>query len=279
VEHPTFYRTVQIDGVRLFYREAGSKEAPTLLLLHGLPSSSRMFEPLLTRLADCCHLIAPDYPGFGHSEWPAPKEFGYTFDRYANIVAHFAEALGLSRYTLYLQDYGGPVGFRIAMAHPERIEGLVVQNAVAHNEGLGKSWEVRRAFWADRVTNESALRANWRRRRLDTSGLIPTQIAMTRTSGRTNSPFSANLPRRKFKATFSTITAQTSTPIRNGRVGCSRSNRRCSWRGGSLIRRSNARRPRPIDAMCRAHEFTFSTLVISHWTPLRMKLPRWFGAL
>jgi pimeloyl-ACP methyl ester carboxylesterase len=160
VEHPTFYRTVQIDGVRLFYREAGSKEAPTLLLLHGLPSSSRMFEPLLTRLADCCHLIAPDYPGFGHSEWPAPKEFGYTFDRYANIVAHFAEALGLSRYTLYLQDYGGPVGFRIAMAHPERIEGLVVQNAVAHNEGLGKSWEVRRAFWADRVTNESALRTN-----------------------------------------------------------------------------------------------------------------------
>ena len=160
MRHPTFYRTIQINGVSIFYREAGPKDAPTLLLLHGLPSSSRMFEPLLTRIADRCHVIAPDYPGFGHSEWPDPKEFGYTFDRFANIISHFTEALGLSRYTLYLQDYGGPVGFRMALAHPERIEGLVVQNAVAHNEGLGKSWDVRRAFWVDRAANERALRAN-----------------------------------------------------------------------------------------------------------------------
>jgi pimeloyl-ACP methyl ester carboxylesterase len=160
VERPTFYRTVQIDGVCIFYREAGPKDAPTLLMLHGLPSSSRMFEPLLGRLSDCYHLIAPDYPGFGHSDWPDPKEFPYTFDRYANIMSHFTEALGLSRYTLYMQDYGGPVGFRMALAHPERIEGVIVQNAVAHNEGLGASWRVRRAFWADRPANESALRTN-----------------------------------------------------------------------------------------------------------------------
>ena len=160
MEHPTFYRTIQIDGFSIFYRETGPKDAPTLLMLHGLPSSSRMFEPLLGRLSDCCHLIAPDYPGFGHSDWPDPKEFAYTFDRYANIMSHFAEALGLSRYTLYMQDYGGPVGFRMALAHPERIEALMVQNAVAHNEGLGASWNVRRAFWADRAANESSLRAN-----------------------------------------------------------------------------------------------------------------------
>jgi len=119
-----------------------------------------MFEPLLTRLSDHYHLIAPDYPGFGHSDWPEPKEFAYTFDHYAEIMTHFAEALGLSRYTLYMQDYGGPVGFRLALAHPDRIEALIVQDAVAHNEGLGPNWNPRRAFWADRAANESMLRAN-----------------------------------------------------------------------------------------------------------------------
>src|SRR5229473_2819225 len=137
VEHPTFYRTIQIDGLSIVYREAGPKGAPTLLLLHGLPSSSRMYEPLFSRLSDRYHLVAPDYPGFGHSDWPDPKKFAYTFDHYAEIMNHFTEALGLSRYTLYMQDYGGPVGFRMALAHPNRIEALIVQNAVAHNEGLG----------------------------------------------------------------------------------------------------------------------------------------------
>src|SRR6185369_10792669 len=160
VKHPTFYRTIQVDGLSIFYREAGARDAPTLLLLHGLPSSSRMFEPLFSRLSDRYHLVAPDYPGFGHSEWPDPKKFAYTFDHFAEIMNHFTEALGLSRYTLYMQDYGGPVGFRMALAHPERIESLIVQDAVAHNEGLGPNWATRRAFWADRAANESALRTN-----------------------------------------------------------------------------------------------------------------------
>jgi pimeloyl-ACP methyl ester carboxylesterase len=119
-----------------------------------------MFEPLFARLSDRYRLIAPDYPGFGHSDWPDPKQFAYTFDHCAEIVGHFAESLGLSRYTLFMQDYGGPVGFRLALAHPERIEALIVQNAVAHNEGLGANWKVRRAFWVDRLANESTLRAN-----------------------------------------------------------------------------------------------------------------------
>jgi pimeloyl-ACP methyl ester carboxylesterase len=157
---PTYFRAVQVDGISIFYREAGTKDAPTLLLLHGLPSSSRMFESLYARLADRYHLIAPDYPGFGHSDWPDPKQFAYTFDHVAEIMVHFTEALGLSRYTLYMQDYGGPVGFRMVLAHPERIEALIVQNAVAHDTGLGENWKVRRAFWADRAANESALRAN-----------------------------------------------------------------------------------------------------------------------
>ncbi|HEY6328145.1 MAG TPA: alpha/beta hydrolase [Blastocatellia bacterium] len=160
MEYPTFYRTIQVDGLSIFYREAGPKDAPTILLLHGLPSSSRMFEPLLSRLSDRYHLIAPDYPGFGHSDWPEPKNFVYTFDRYAEVMSHFTEALGLSHFTLYMQDYGGPVGFRMALVHPERIEALIVQDAVSHNEGLGASWVTRRAFWADRPAHEEALRTN-----------------------------------------------------------------------------------------------------------------------
>ena len=160
VRNSTFYRTMQVDGLSIFYREAGPKDAPTILLLHGVPTSSRMFEPLFARLSDSYHLVAPDYPGYGHSDWPDPKKFAYTFDHYAEIMNHFTEALGLSRYTLYMQDYGGPVGFRMALAHPDRIVALIVQDAVAHNEGLGANWKPRRAFWADRAANESALRTN-----------------------------------------------------------------------------------------------------------------------
>ena len=155
-----FYRTVKVDGISIFYREAGAKDAPTILLLHGLPSSSRMFQPLLTRLADRYHLVAPDYPGFGHSDWPDPKQFAYTFDHIASVMEGFAQALGLSRYTLYMQDYGGPVGFRMALEHPERVQALMVQDAVAHNEGLGVNWATRRAFWADRPGQEEAMRKN-----------------------------------------------------------------------------------------------------------------------
>jgi len=160
MQDPTFYRTIQIDGLSIFYREAGRKDAPTILLLHGLPSSSRMFQPLLTRLADNYHLVAPDYPGYGHSDWPDPKQFDYTFDHIASVIDDFTQALGLSHYTLYMQDYGGPVGFRMALEHPERVQALIVQDAVAHNEGLGANWATRRAFWADRPAHEEALRKN-----------------------------------------------------------------------------------------------------------------------
>jgi pimeloyl-ACP methyl ester carboxylesterase len=157
---PTYYRTVNIDGLKIFYREAGPSDAPTILLLHGLPSSSRMFEPLFRRLSSQYHLIAPDYPGFGHSDWPSPKSFAYTFDHIAQVMNRFVETLHLSKFTLYMQDYGGPVGFRMALAHPERLESLIVQDAVAHNEGLGANWKKRREFWENRKENEEALRKN-----------------------------------------------------------------------------------------------------------------------
>jgi pimeloyl-ACP methyl ester carboxylesterase len=155
-----FYRTVKIDGLNIFYREAGPKDAPVILFLHGLPSSSRMFQPLMASLADQYHLIAPDYPGYGHSDWADPKQFEYTFDNIAAVMNDFTQTLGLSLYTLYMQDYGGPVGFRLALAHPERVPALIVQDAVAHNEGLGANWATRRAFWANRSDQEAALRTD-----------------------------------------------------------------------------------------------------------------------
>lgn len=159
-ENPVSYRTVDVDGLSIFYREAGPRDAPTILLLHGFPSSSRMYEPLLRRLGDRYHLVAPDYPGFGHSAAPNPGRFTYTFDHLAEVTGHFTEALGLKRYALFVQDYGGPVGFRLALVHPDRITALVVQNAVAHEDGLGPLWEKRRAYWKDRSANEPALRQN-----------------------------------------------------------------------------------------------------------------------
>jgi pimeloyl-ACP methyl ester carboxylesterase len=158
--HRVSYRTVKVDGLAIFYREAGPRDASPILLLHGFPSSSRMFDPLLVRLSDGYHLVAPDYPGFGHSDAPDPTTFAYTFDHVATIIDHFTQAVGLSHYSLYMQDYGGPVGFRLAIAHPGRVEALIIQNAVAHEDGLGPLWKTRRAFWEHRAANEDALRAN-----------------------------------------------------------------------------------------------------------------------
>jgi pimeloyl-ACP methyl ester carboxylesterase len=150
----TTYHTVAIDGLKVFYREAGPRDAPTLLLLHGYPSSSRMFETLIPLLADRYHVVAPDYPGFGQSDAPPPSQFAYTFDNLAKVVNKFTQVLKLRSYVLYLQDYGGPVGFRLALAHPERVKAMVIQNAVAYEAGLGPAWEIRRAYWRDRAAYE-----------------------------------------------------------------------------------------------------------------------------
>lgn len=146
----TRYRTVTIEGVEVFYREAGRSGRPTLLLLHGFPASSFMFRELIERLADRFHLIAPDYPGFGHSGAPSPEAFAYTFDHLAGIVEQLVDRLRLEKYALYMQDFGGPVGFRLARRRPERISFLVVQNANAYEEGLPDSfWKPARTLWAD----------------------------------------------------------------------------------------------------------------------------------
>jgi pimeloyl-ACP methyl ester carboxylesterase len=158
---PTRYRYVAIDDLNVFYREAGPPDAPAVLLLHGFPSSSRMWQPLIDRLADRYRMIAPDYPGFGHSDAPPPDSFSYSFDHIADYIERFTDDIGLTRHSLVVQDYGGPIGMRLVVRRPDRLSALIVHNAVCHGDGLGPLWETRRAFWSDRARHEQALRENF----------------------------------------------------------------------------------------------------------------------
>jgi pimeloyl-ACP methyl ester carboxylesterase len=145
----TTYHRAEVGGIGVFYREAGPKDAPAIVLLHGFPSSSRMYETLIPLLATRYHLIAPDYPGFGQSDALPPSRYAYTFDHLAETIDALLGQLKISRYSLYLQDYGAPVGYRIMLAHPERVQALVIQNGNAYEEGLGAKWKGIAQYWAD----------------------------------------------------------------------------------------------------------------------------------
>jgi pimeloyl-ACP methyl ester carboxylesterase len=149
------FHTVSIDGLDIFYREAGSRDNPTILLLHGFPTSSHMFRNLMPALADRFHLVAPDYPGYGNSSMPTVNEFDYTFDHLAEIVEKFIAAIDLKQYSLYVMDYGAPIGYRIAAKYPERVEALIVQNGNAYEEGLLEFWDPIKAYWQDRSSENA----------------------------------------------------------------------------------------------------------------------------
>ena len=157
--HAVTYNHVEIEGQKIFYREAGSKNAPTVLLLHGFPTSSHMFRNLIPKLADKYHVIAPDMPGYGQSSAPSVKDFDYTFDHMASIIEQFTVKTGLKKYSLYLMDYGAPVGFRIAAKNPEKVQSLIIQNGNAYDEGLREFWVPLKAYWKDQsVKNTDTLR-------------------------------------------------------------------------------------------------------------------------
>jgi pimeloyl-ACP methyl ester carboxylesterase len=146
----TSYHSRKINGVEIFYREGGDKNKPTVLLLHGYPTSSHMFRNLINELADDFHLIAPDYPGFGRSEQPPIASFDYSFENYSNIVKTLLDELGIAKFSLYLMDYGAPIGFRIASRNPDQIDTLIIQNGCAYDEGLETFWDPIKEYWKDR---------------------------------------------------------------------------------------------------------------------------------
>jgi pimeloyl-ACP methyl ester carboxylesterase len=155
----TYHRTTRVAGVNIFYREAGERGTPVVVLLHGFPSSSHMYRNLIPALADRYHVIAPDLPGFGLSEMPSPSEFEYGFAAFSNVVAGLLEQLSIERYALYVMDYGAPTGFRVALAHPDRVTALIIQNGNAYEEGMGDFWAPTRAYWADnRPASRDAMR-------------------------------------------------------------------------------------------------------------------------
>ncbi len=143
------YKTARVNDLDIFYREAGPQSAPVILLLHGFPTSSNMFRNLIPRLAGSFRLVAPDYPGFGQSSMPDHKVFEYSFENLAKVMNSFVESLGLTRYSLYVMDYGAPIGYRLALLHPERVQGLIVQNGNAYEEGLREFWDPIKKYWAD----------------------------------------------------------------------------------------------------------------------------------
>jgi len=150
------FKTARINDLDIFYRDAGPQDAPAILLLHGFPTSSNMFRNLIPRLAGSFRVIAPDYPGFGQSSMPDHKSYAYTFENYAGIVDKLAEQLGVSKYSLYLMDYGAPVGYRLALRHPERVQALIVQNGNAYEEGLREFWDPIRKYWNDATPENRA---------------------------------------------------------------------------------------------------------------------------
>jgi pimeloyl-ACP methyl ester carboxylesterase len=154
----TQYRTVDIDGLSIFFREAGAEHERTLVLLPGFPSSSHQYRELIPLLADHLHVVALDYPGFGYSDSPPVSQFRYTFDRLAEVTERFLGTIGVDRFALYVFDFGAPIGYRIAAAHPERIDGLVIQNGNAYAEGLGPMMDVQKQFWSDRDGTEPRIR-------------------------------------------------------------------------------------------------------------------------
>ena len=178
----TSYNTANVNGMSIFYREAGPKGAPVVLLLHGYPSSSRMFEPLLPRLDKQYRLIAPDYPGFGLSQAPDRSAYEYTFEHLAQTMCHFTDVLGMQQYSLFMQDYGGPIGFRMALARPERVRALIIQNAIVHEEGLPPAWDLRRSYWNNRAEYEAKIR----------DGMVSVQAGIARHIGGRPNPESFN---------------------------------------------------------------------------------------
>jgi pimeloyl-ACP methyl ester carboxylesterase len=257
-----------VDGVGVFYREAGPRHAPTIVLLHGFPSSSREFNTLIPLLATRYHLIVPDFPGFGQSDAPLPTSYAYTFDNLARTISRLLEQLKINEYTFYLHDYGGPIGVRIISAHPERLRALIIQNANVYKEGLGAKWSSIAQYWADPKAHPEVFDAfvslAATEQRIPSAPRIPNVI--TQIPGRTSTLTCRDPANARSRPICCTTTGQTSRPIRRGKPGCASISRPLWWFGGGTILRSSQPVQKRSSAICLMPKFTCSTPAISPWT-------------
>jgi pimeloyl-ACP methyl ester carboxylesterase len=250
----TTYHSMTVGGVGVFYREAGPKDAPTLVLLHGFPSSSREFDTLIPLLATHYHLIAPDFPGFGQSDAPPPSSYEYTFDQLAKTIGDLLEQLKISKCSFYLHDYGGPVGFRIILAHPERVQALIIQNANAYREGLAQSGPALRSIGPirKRIPRCSMPLYRWQRPNSVTRWELRIPIGTTPIPGPTSTPICRNpgnmrsrlrcstMDERRLISGVAGVVARARAADLGG-VGTERSLVHCSWGGGIQARSAECR--------------------------------------
>jgi pimeloyl-ACP methyl ester carboxylesterase len=271
---PIRYRAVDIDSFNVFYREAGSANAPNLLLLHGFPSAGHMFRDLIPLLADRFHIVAPDLPGFGQSDMPPREKFKYTFDNIARVIERFTEVIGLDRFAVYVFDYGAPTGFRLAVRHPERITAIVSQNGNAYEEGLSEGWTPIKAYWQDpSEANRKALRAfltpettRWQY----THG-VPDQTIVRRTGRTSTTSIWLVQALMKSSSTCLAITRATLRCIHHFRIISARISHRCWPCGARTIRSLFRPALRHSSATIRTRWCDFSTLATSHWKHTRAR--------
>jgi len=270
----TIYQRALVNGKTIFYREAGAKDAPTILLLHGFPTSSHMFRNLIPVLAQRYHVIAPDFPGFGFSDAPDRKTFRYTFENLANVIDNFTLAIGLDRYAIYVFDYGAPVGLRLALAHPERITAIISQNGNAYEEGLSQGWNPIQKYWKEPTpANRAALRDFLTPEATKSQYLhgAPDETLVAPEAYELDSALLARAAMMRFSSTcFSTM--QVRSPCsRSSRSISARTVLRCSRSGARTIRSSFQRAPRRTGVTSRTPKCASSTLAIS---PLKRTVPR-----
>ena len=259
----TTYQQAVVDGSKIFYREAGPKDGPVVLLLHGFPTSSHMFRNLISALADRYHLVAPDLPGFGFSDAPDRKQFRYSFENLAKVIDRFTQAIGIDRYAIYVFDYGAPVGLRLAVAHPERITAIISQNGNAYEEGLSQGWNPIQNYWKQPTAeNRSALREFLTPEATKSQYLYAVQNATL-----------VGLATTRFSWTYFWIMPATSHSIPSSRSTCVQNVRRC-WRfGARMIRFSYLQAPKPSHATTHKQKSVFTTPAISLWKHTTGKSP------